>query len=113
MDSPDWLSEEGRLFQNTVRQLFQRELEPNIAEFESRGVVDRAFWRRMAEHGILCPSIPEDYGGHGADFSFNMAVSYECGYCIGGTSLGITVQSDIIAFYLLNHGSEAQKAHYL
>src|SRR5690606_906414 len=70
-------------------------------------------WRRMAEHGILCPSIPESYGGHGADFSFNMAVSYECGYGIGGTSLGITVQSDIVAFYLLNHGSDAQKTHYL
>lgn len=113
MSTPDWLSDEGRMFQETVRRLFREELEPNIAQYEKAGVIPRRLWERLAEHGILCPSIPEPYGGQGTDFTFNMIISFECGYSIGGTNLGITVQSDIIAFYLLNYGSEEQKAHYL
>ncbi len=109
----DWLSEEGRMFQGEVRRLFSEELEPHIEEYEQAGVVPRQFWKKMGQLGILCPSIPTEYGGAGTDFTFNMAVGFECGYAFGGTSLGVTVQSDIMAFYILNHGSEEQKRKYL
>lgn len=113
MYTPQWLSEEGSMFQKTVRDLFAEELETNIEQYEQAGVIPRSFWLKMAELGVLCPSIPEEYGGSGTDFTFNMAVGFECGYTIGGTNLGITLQSDILAFYFLNHGTEEQKSHYL
>lgn len=113
MQKIEWLSEEGLMFQEMVRKLFAEELEPNIEAFEADGVIPRSLWEKMAKQGILCPSISEEYGGTGTDFTFNMAVSYECGYANGGTALGITVHSDIIAYYISNHGTEAQKQHYL
>lgn len=113
MITPEWLDEEGLMFKDTVRNLFSEELEPNIEAYEAEGVIPRSLWEKMAALGILCPSIPEEYGGSGADFTFNMAVSYECGYANGGTALGITIHSDIIAYYINNHGTESQKKHYL
>ena len=101
------------MFQKSIRKLFSEKLEPNIEDYEKAGVVPREFWKEMAELGMLCPSVPVEYGGFGTDFTFNMAVSFECGYSYGGTSLGITVQSDILAFYILNHGTEEQKQRYL
>ena len=113
MEAIEWLDEEGLMFQAMVRRLLAENLEPNIETFESDGVIPRSLWEKMAQQGILCPSISEKYGGTGTDFTFNMAVSYECGYANGGTALGITVHSDIIAYYINNHGTEAQKQHYL
>lgn len=110
---PEWLDEQGLMFKEMVRTLFSEELEPNIEAYEEQGVIPRSLWLKMAELGILCPSISEEYGGSGTDFSFNMAVSYECGYANGGTALGITIHSDIIAYYINNHGSDQQKEHYL
>lgn len=113
MDTIKWLSEEAQMFQNEVRKFFVNEYEPRIEEFEKNGLVPREVWRQMADIGMLCPSIPEEYGGSETDFTFNMVISFECGYAFGGTSLGITVQSDILAFYILNHGTEEQKQKYL
>lgn len=113
METIEWLDKEGLMFQEMVRKLFSEELEPNIEAYEADGVIPRSLWVKMAAQGILCPSISEEYGGTGTDFTFNMAVSYECGYANGGTALGITVHSDIIAYYLSNHGTETQKQHYL
>lgn len=109
----DWLSEDAQMFQSEVRRFFASEYEPRIEEFEKAGVVPREVWKKMAEIGMLCPSIPEQYGGSGTDFTFNAVVSFECGYATGGTSLGVTVHSDIIAFYILIHGSEEQRQKYL
>ena len=113
MYTPEWLSEEGKIFQAMVHKIFSEEFEPHIEEYEEAGLIPRSFWYRLAEQGILCPSMPEEYGGSGTDFTFNMAVGFECGYTIGGTNLGITMQSDILAYYLLNHGTEEQKRRYL
>lgn len=113
MYTPEWLSEEGKIFQEMVHKIFREEFEPHIEEYEAQGIIPRSFWYRLAEQGILCPSMPVEYGGSGTDFTFNMAVGFECGYAIGGTNLGITLQSDILAYYLLNHGTEEQKRHYL
>src|SRR3546814_18637965 len=57
--------------------------------------------------------MPESYGGPGADFFYNIILSEEGGYGIGSASLGIFMQSDIVAYYLLKHGSEELKARWL
>ena len=113
MYTPNWLSEEGRQFQETVRRLFSEELEPNIEHYEAEGAIPRSFWYKMAGLGILCPSMPVEYGGGGVDFTFNMLIGFECGYTIGGTNLGITIHSDIVAYYILNGGADELKQSYL
>jgi long-chain-acyl-CoA dehydrogenase len=101
------------LFRANARRFFREELEPNIEQWETAGVVPKQFWLNAGKHGFHCCGVPEEYGGAGADFLYNMVLSEEVGYAIGGASVGFSVSSDIVAYYLLNCGSEAQKQRWL
>ena len=98
-------------FRDTVRKLFDKELYPNIDKFESEGIVSKDFWRACGDNGLLCPTVPEEYGGLGLDFGYNSVVNEELAY--SGCSAGITLQSDIVADYIVAYGSEEQKRKYL
>lgn len=99
------------MFRDSVRGFFKRELSPHIDQWRKDGVIDRAFWSKAGEAGLLCPTIPEEYGGVGGDFRFNAVVDEELSY--GGAALGLSVHSDICAPYLLNYGSEDLKKTWL
>ena len=86
-------------FRDSVRKLFDRHLHPNADRWEADGIVDRAFWEACGEAGLLCPTIPEEYGGMGLDYRFNAVVAEELAYA--GSSAGITLQSDIVADYIV------------
>ncbi len=104
-------TDDHRAFRDTVRKLFDKELYPNIDTFEAEGLVSKAFWRACGDNGLLCPTVPEAYGGLGLDFGYNAIVDEELAYA--GCSAGITLQSDIVADYLVAYGSEEQKLKYL
>ncbi|MET1113066.1 MAG: acyl-CoA dehydrogenase family protein, partial [Allosphingosinicella sp.] len=98
-------------FRDSVRRFFERELIPHLARWEEEGIIDRAFWTRAGEAGLLCPTVPEAYGGPGLDFGFNAVIDEELAYA--GSTAGITLHSDIVADYLVAYGSEEQKKHWL
>jgi alkylation response protein AidB-like acyl-CoA dehydrogenase len=104
-------SPEHDQFRDAVRRFFDRELLPHIDRWEEEGIIDRAFWTKAGEAGLLCPTVPEDYGGPGLDFGFNAVIDEELAYA--GSTAGITLHSDIVADYLVAYGSEEQKRHWL
>jgi len=104
-------SDEHALFRTTVQKLLAKELDPNLARWEQDGCIDRAFWLACGETGMLCPTVPEPYGGLGLDFTYNAIVNEELGY--RGLGGGISVQSDIVAEYIVKIGSESQKLDIL
>ena len=99
------------LFRQSVRRFLAAEAEPHLDRWEAQGNVDRAFWQKAGAAGLLCPTVPEIYGGPGLDFSYNAIVTEEHGYA--RVPSGITLQSDIAADYILHYGSEAQKRRWL
>jgi acyl-CoA dehydrogenase len=99
------------MFRDSVRKFFDRALYPNLDRWEADGVVDRTFWTECGRAGLLCPTVPEQYGGLGLDFGYNAVVDEELAYA--GSSAGITLQSDIVADYLVAFGSEEQKQRWL
>ncbi|WBX85702.1 acyl-CoA dehydrogenase family protein [Sphingosinicella microcystinivorans] len=103
--------EDHALFRDSVRKFFDRELYPSLDRWEEEGIVDRAFWRACGEAGLLCPQVPEDYGGLGLDYRYNAVIGEEL--CYAGSSAGITLHSDIVVDYLINYGSEEQKRRWL
>ena len=98
-------------FRDTVRRVFADTLEPNLERHEKDGIVDREAWRAAGEAGLLCPGVPEAYGGPGLDFTFNAIVGEELAWL--GAAAGFTLQSDIVADYVIAYGSEEQKQRYL
>tara|TARA_B100000686_G_scaffold221447_1_gene228544 strand:+ start:1175 stop:2314 length:1140 start_codon:yes stop_codon:yes gene_type:complete len=106
-------SSEHELFRDNARRFFREELEPNIDQWEKEGRLPREFWRKAGENGFHCCGIPEEHGGPGADFMYNMVLSEEVGYAVGGASVGFSVSSDIVAYYLLHSGTDEQKQQWL
>lgn len=102
---------EHHQFRDQVRKFFARHLTPHLDRWEADGLVDRDFWRACGEAGLLCPNVPGHYGGLGLDFGYNAVIDEELAYA--GSSAGITLQSDIVAPYLVDYGSEEQKVTYL
>ena len=101
------------LFRASARRFFREELEPNIDQWEKDGLLPKEFWLKAGENGFHCCGVPDEYGGPGADFLYNMVLSEEVGFAIGGASVGFSVSSDIVSYYLLHGGSEDQKRHWL
>ena len=98
-------------FRDSVRRFLERELIPHLDRWEEQGIIDRAFWNKAGEAGLLCPTVPERYGGPGLDFGFNAVIDEELAYA--GSTAGITLHSDIVADYLIAYGSEEQRSHWL
>ena len=106
-------TEEHELFRQSVRRFLAREVEPHYLEWEKNRTVPRAFWRGAAEAGLLCPAVPEAYGGAGGDYLFNAVVLEEL-VRIGATGLlGVSVHNDVVVPYFIRYGTEEQKRQWL
>jgi alkylation response protein AidB-like acyl-CoA dehydrogenase len=95
-------------FRDTVRRVVAT---LDVDRHEREGIVERDAWVRAGEAGMLCPGVPEAYGGPGLPFTFNAIVGEEVSYA--GSAAGFTLQSDIVADYLIAYGSEEQKHRWL
>ena len=102
---------EHEAFRQTVRAWLQKEAVPHIARWDEAGIVDKDIWLKGGEIGMLCPTVPEEYGGLGLDFGYNAVIDEEVSYA--GTPLGFSLQSDIVVNYLISYGSEEQKREWL
>lgn len=100
-----------QMFRESVRKLFERELVPNLDRYDEQGFVDRHFWLKCGEAGLLCPTVPEEYGGLGLDFRYNAVVMEELHYA--GSHAGLQIHSDVVAEYIIEYGTEEQKQRYL
>ena len=104
--------DEHHQFREAVRRFFAAELTPNIARWESQGQVDKVFWRACGEQGVLCPDMPEAYGGAGLDFRANAIVLEETSYT-GSATPAFGVHSDIVAHYLLKYATDAVRKTWI
>ena len=104
-------NEDHEQFRGSVRKFFEKELTPHLERWEQEGIVDRDLWIKCGEAGLLCPTVPEEYGGLGLDFGYNAVIDEELAYA--GSTAGITLHSDIVADYIVAYGSEEQKRHWL
>lgn len=99
-------------FRDSVRKFLEQEAAPYHEQWEKDGQVSRELWQKAGELGFLCPTMPEECGGVGADFRYSAVVMEEVSRA-GLSGIGWTLHSDIVAPYILNHGSEEQKKNYL
>ena len=99
-------------FRDSFRRFIEREVSPFHDGWEEQGYVDRAVWNKAGENGFLCTSMPEEYGGAGADKLFSVIEMEELGRA-GVSGIGFSLHSEIVAPYLLHYGTEAQKQKYL
>lgn len=99
-------------FRDSFRRFVDKEVAPFHDTWEEQGYVDREVWRVAGENGFLCMTMPEEYGGAGADRLYSVAQMEEIARA-GVSGIGFGLHSEIVAPYILHYGTEAQKKHYL
>jgi len=61
-------TEEQELFRKSVREFCEKKIAPFANEIDEKGEIPREVLYDMASFGLLGITIPQDYGGSGADF---------------------------------------------
>lgn len=112
MERPLPFTQEHKMFREALGKFLDKEMVPYYEQWEKDMIVPKAAWKQFGDYGYLCPDIPEEYGGAGADFLYNVIIVEE----IGKRGLqGIYVRShnDVCAPYITKFGTEEQKKKYL
>ncbi|MFZ0452024.1 MAG: acyl-CoA dehydrogenase family protein [Desulfatiglandaceae bacterium] len=105
-------TEEHRIFRETVRRFFEKEVTPHVDEWEEAGIVPRSMWKRMGDQGFLCMDVPEEYGGLGADFLYSVILTEELART-NHSGLAAPLHSNIVVPYISSFASEDLKKKYL
>ncbi|AXG14378.1 acyl-CoA dehydrogenase family protein [Intrasporangium calvum] len=107
-----WLTEDLLDLQQLARTFLDKEVLPNQARWAEQHMVDRDFWRAAGAAGLLCISIPEEYGGGGGTFAHEAVIAAEQAR-IADDAWANSVHSTIVAHYLAAFGTEEQKQRWL
>ena len=104
--------EDHNMFREMARRFVDREIVPNLHEWEKNGIVPKEVWLKAGELGLLCSTVPEEYGGSGGDFGHSAVMIEELARA-NATAVGFTTHSEIVAPYIVAYGSEEQKQKWL
>jgi len=100
------------MLRDAAHRFFEAEFVPNEERWAKDLLMDRDAWNKAGAMGLLCASIPEEYGGGGGTLAHDIVVFSEQARSIIG-SFSNTVHSGIVAHYLLHYGTEEQKLRWL
>jgi alkylation response protein AidB-like acyl-CoA dehydrogenase len=109
---PAWSDDDVEAFRELAHAFLAKECAPHEPRWAEQQHVDREVWNRAGELGLLCPSIPAEYGGGGGTFALDAALAEEQARTLA-PSLGTAVHSTIVAHYINAYGTEEQKRRWL
>jgi acyl-CoA dehydrogenase len=106
-------TEELRMFESSVDRFLDEHCGPGqTAQWRVAGCVSPATWRLAGEAGLLGVSLPQQYGGAGADFRFEAVLIERLGIK-HALNFSIPLHNAVVAPYLLDYASEDQKQRWL
>jgi len=107
------LTENQKMVRAMARDFAQKEILPNVQQWESEGCYPRDIVRKMGERGMLGVFVPEKYGGAGLDYLSYGIICEEIAYADWVCASIISVQNSLVENGILHFGTEDQKQRYL
>lgn len=104
---------EHEAYRESFRRFLQRNVEPNLKQWEKDGYYPADLFREAGKAGLLCPGIPVEYGGGGGDERHQIILHEEHCYLPGGASLESGMTTDFSSYCFLNNGTEEQRQEWL
>ncbi|MED7923795.1 acyl-CoA dehydrogenase family protein [Nonomuraea sp. LP-02] len=106
------LTDEQKAFRETLRAFVDKEIVPVAVEWEHSGRYPAEIIDKMKQMGLFGLSVPEEYGGMGADM-VSFALVFE-EIARGWMGVAGTIGSHSLACWMINrHGTEEQRRLYL
>jgi len=109
---PAWMTEDLVVLEEQARRFVRAEFAPHVDRWHEQGMYEREVWTKAGEAGLLCPSMPEEYGGAGGTFAHDAVINRELSLA-GFDAFGAPLHSGIVAPYILHYGTEEQKRRWL
>jgi acyl-CoA dehydrogenase len=112
LPSSAWMTEDVVLLENQARRFIAAEFAPHLEKWHEDHFYPREVWTKAGAAGLLCASMPEEYGGAGGTFAHEAVIDRE--YSLAGfDTFGASLHSGIVAPYILRYGTEEQKRRWL
>ncbi len=110
-----YFTAEHEMFRQAVRRFVDQEINPHVEEWEDeRNFPGRELFPKMGALGFLGVSYPEEYGGGGGDYWYNVVLGEELGRInCAGVPMAIAVHTDMATPALAEHGSPELKERFL
>jgi alkylation response protein AidB-like acyl-CoA dehydrogenase len=107
------LSEDERLFRDSVYEFAGREIRPHVREMDEHAKIGRPLIDKLFDLGVMGIEIPESYGGGAASF-FHSALAVEALSRVD-PSIGVLVdvQNTLVINAVMRWGSDDIKRRYL
>jgi acyl-CoA dehydrogenase len=109
---PAWMTEDVVLLEEQARRFIDAQFVPHLDRWNERGMYEREVWTKAGAAGLLCASMPEEYGGAGGSFAHEVAINRALSLA-GFDAFGGPLHSGIVAPYILHYGTDEQKRRWL
>lgn len=107
------LNENQRMITQMVRDFAEREIRPNMNQWDADEYFPVDVMKQMGELGLLGIYIPEQYGGSGFSYMEYATALMELGKVCGGIGLSVAAHNSLCTGHIYYHGNEEQKKKYL
>jgi acyl-CoA dehydrogenase len=107
-----WESDQHRELRKHAAEFFRKESTPNQERWAAQHQVDREFWNKLGDAGLLGVDLPEQYGGIDGDFGLSAVVADELALA-GDAASGWIVHSPIVAHYINTYANDEQKQRWM
>ena len=109
-----YIDEDLAAIRQAVAEFVEKEIVPNVDQWERTGEVPRSLLEQMGSLGFFGLRVPEEHGGVGLGHIASVVFAGELGRSTsGGTAITVLVHTDLAMPYLTRFGSEEQKARWL
>ena len=107
------LSDEEKMFQNTIRRFARERIGPFVREMDEAGVFRKDLLQEMFDLGLMGIEIPEEFGGQGGNFFQAVLAVETLAEVDPSAAVIVDVQNTIANNILLRWGNDEQKRRYL
>jgi alkylation response protein AidB-like acyl-CoA dehydrogenase len=107
------LSEDERLFRDSVYEFADREVRPFVREMDEHAKLRPELLRQLFDLGVMGIEIPEGFGGAGATFFHSVLAVEALSRVDPSVGVIVDVQNTLVINALLRWGSENQKQRFL